>query len=48
VTGRKGLPKVHRAVAARPAPKKTAQDVKPKLAPDSDVARLADKLHANA
>jgi hypothetical protein len=48
VTGRNGFPKPHRAVAAGPVPKKTAQGVKPKLAPDSDVAKLADKLHANA
>ena len=48
VTGRKDRPKVRRAVAARPAPKKTAQDVKPEAAQDSQVAKLADKLHANA
>jgi hypothetical protein len=35
-------------MAARPAPKKTAEDVKPQVAQDSEVARLADKLHANA
>ena len=46
VTGRKDLPKPNRAVAARPAPKKTAPD--DKFAQDNDVARLADKLHANA
>ena len=48
VTGRKDLPKPHRAVAARPAPKKTTPDDKIKAAQDSEAAKLADKLHANA
>jgi hypothetical protein len=48
VTGRKERPKPQRPVAARPAPKKTGQDVKIKLAQDGEVARLADKVQANA
>jgi hypothetical protein len=48
VTGRKDFSKPHRAVAARPARKKITQDAKPEVAQDSDVARLADKVHANA
>jgi hypothetical protein len=35
-------------VAARPAPKKTAQDVKLKAAQDNEAVKLADKVHANA
>jgi hypothetical protein len=48
VTGRENLPKPHHAVAARPARKKTAQETKRKLAQDQEVAKLADKVHANA
>ena len=48
MTGRKDRPKPHRPVAARPARKKTGQDVETKAAQDNDAARLADKVHANA
>ena len=48
MTGRKDRPKPPRSVAARPAPKKTAQDVETKAAQDNEAVKLADKVHANA
>jgi hypothetical protein len=48
VTGRKGFPKSHRTVAARPAQEKPAEDAKRNAAVDDEVVKLADKIHANA
>jgi hypothetical protein len=48
VTRRKGFPKSHRTAAARPAQEKPAEDAKRNAAVDGEVAKLADKVHANA
>jgi hypothetical protein len=48
VTRRKGFPKAHRTTVARPAQEKPAEDAKRNAAVDSEIAKLADKVHANA